>query len=81
MLIDCLGKAVANTHKDIKRALMETDMVEVDGDDLSISNFFSESGDEINVYNGYCTEGPAVFEVDEIDEAIRTFMEMIEEDD
>ena len=81
MLIDCLGKPVANTHREIKRALMETDMVEVADDDLSITNFFSELGDEINVYNGYRTDGPAVFEVDEIDEAIRLFMEMVEEDD
>jgi hypothetical protein len=72
-LIDGRGRPVEVRQKAISKALTDTDIVLVaDQEDIAISFFYSDLGDEIDVSDGFDTH--LVFEMNEVSEAIAEFL-------
>jgi len=78
-LKDGMDKPVRFSHKQIRLALERTDLVQDSEEIVSISKFYSEAGDEIDVYDGRQTYDPqTVYGTDELDWAIKDFMDLIQ---
>ena len=79
-LINGTGKVVGMSNSAIKEAILgDTSIVSVKGnDDVNISYFNSDLGDEVVVSDGHNTEN---YDVDtEMNEAINSFMKICEQD-
>jgi hypothetical protein len=77
-LLDGLGRVVIPTKKNILRALKMTDLVEIEDWDISISNFYSDSGDEVDVYDGRQIYDPqTIYEPHEVEEAVEEFLALL----
>lgn len=79
-LKDGMEKPVRFSRKAIRLALERTDLVQDTEEIVSISNFYGDAGDEVDVYDGRQTYDPqTVYGTDELDWAIKDFMDLVQE--
>lgn len=80
-LVDGLNNRVPINKRSIKKALLDTDLVQDVGEINRLSRFFGGThpdGDEYDVYDSRLVYDPqTVFEIEEIDEAVDEFLELV----